>query len=212
VRGSARPRTARANVPPPSPRPKRARGDRPPRLSTERLVLRPFDLSDARAVQRLAGAREVADTTLHIPHPYRIGMAEAWIGTHREAFAAGRSVTFAIVRKRPRALVGAIGLQLDLAHGRAELGYWIGVPFWGRGYCSEAAAAVLRHGFETLGLNRVHAAHFARNPASGRVMQKVGMGREGCLRGHVRKGDVFEDLEVYGMLVGEWRSRRRRTK
>ena len=126
MRGSARPRTARANVPPPSPRPKRARGDRPPRLSTERLVLRPFDLSDARAVQRLAGAREVADTTLHIPHPYRIGMAEAWIGTHREAFAAGRSVTFAIVRKRPRALVGAIGLQLDLAHGRAELGYWIG--------------------------------------------------------------------------------------
>ena len=90
---------------------------------------------------------------------------------------------------------------------RAELGYWIGKPYWGQGYCTEAARATLDFGFEQLGLNRIFAHHFARNPASGRVMQKIGMTREGRLRQHVKKWDAFEDLELYGILKDHWAAR-----
>ncbi|HEU4642251.1 MAG TPA: GNAT family N-acetyltransferase [Gemmatimonadaceae bacterium] len=175
-----------------------------PTLDTSRLVLRPFTLADAPAVQRLAGAREVADTTLTIPHPYEAGMAEEWIGMHEAQFAAGEGVTFAITERDGGALVGAIGLTVQPAHARAELGYWLGTPYWGRGYCTEAARAVLGHAFDALALHRVWACHFARNPASGRVLQKIGMTREGCLRGHIEKWGRFEDVEMYGVIGEEW--------
>jgi RimJ/RimL family protein N-acetyltransferase len=82
------------------------------------------------------------------------------------------------------------------------------VADWGRGFCTEAAAAVLDYGFESLGLHRVFASYFARNPTSGRVMEKLGMAREGLLRGHVRKWGVFENLVVRGVLREEWLSRK----
>jgi ribosomal-protein-alanine N-acetyltransferase len=174
-------------------------------LETERLLLRPFDLEDAPDVQRLAGAFEVADTTLNIPHPYRDGMAEAWILTHNQLFRAGVLANFAVTLRQGRTLIGAIGLRIDPPHERAELGYWIGVPFWNQGYCTEAARATVRYGFDRLGLNRIHASHLSRNPASGRVMQKLGMCHEGRLRQHVRKWERHEDLEKYAILASEFR-------
>jgi RimJ/RimL family protein N-acetyltransferase len=176
----------------------------PPTIDTERLVLRPFALSDAKDVQRLAGDMDVADTTLNIPHPYEDGMAEEWISSQPSKFEAGEQCTLAIVRRGSRELIGAIGLGLVPRFDRAELGYWIGRPYWGNGYCTEAARAVLRYGFSQLGLNRIHASHFTRNPASGRVMRKIGMVHEGRARQHVRRWDKFEDLEFYGILREEW--------
>lgn len=178
-----------------------------PTLTGPRLDLRPFSIHDAPAVQALAGAREIADTTLTIPHPYGDGVAEQWIATHPAAWAAGERVSFAVVERASAQLVGAIGLALRAAHARAEMGYWIGVPFWNRGYATEAAALVLGFAFEELGLHRVHAQHFTRNPQSGRVMQKLGMRHEGRLRQHVRRWGSPEDLEQYGILRDEWRSR-----
>ena len=175
-----------------------------PTLETERLILRPFVLSDAPEVQRLAGERDIASTTLNIPHPYEDGTAELWIGTHEASFEAGRIVTFAIVDRGTNALLGAIGLTINAEHDRAEMGYWLGKPYWGNGYCTEAAAAVLRFAFEELGLNRVYACHLTRNPASGRVMQKIGMRHEGRLRQHVKKWGQGEDLETYGVLREEY--------
>ena len=175
-----------------------------PTLGTARLLLRPFKLEDAPAVQRLAGVREVADTTLNIPHPYRDGVAEAWILTHKQLFRVGILATFALVLVGTEELIGAVGLRIEAVHGRAELGYWLGVPYWGKGYCTEAARAVLAYGFNALGLVRIHASHLTRNPASGRVMQKLGMRREGRLRNHIRKNDVLEDVEVYGILRQEF--------
>src|SRR5581483_4261772 len=128
-------------------------------MKTERLILRPFTLDDAPDVQRLAGVREVALNTLHIPHPYPDGAAEAWIAKHGE----GPEIVFAIDANGQ--LAGAIGLVVDRPHDRAELGYWIGVPFWGRGYATEAARAMLRLGFEENGLHKIFAHVFTRNPA-----------------------------------------------
>jgi [ribosomal protein S5]-alanine N-acetyltransferase len=175
-----------------------------PTIETARLILRPFTLADAPAVQRLAGAREVADTTLNIPHPYPDGAAEQWIATHAENFNVGDSATFAIALRTTSELCGAIGLDISRRHRRAELAYWTGVPYWNQGYATEAAAALLTYGFTALQLHRIHARHVTRNPASGRVMQKIGMTLEGIQREHFHKGDRFEDVANYGILRQEW--------
>ncbi len=178
-----------------------------PVLETVRLLLRPFVLTDAPDVQRLAGAPEVADTTLNLPHPYEVRDAEQWIGGLAGRFAAGSNVAYAVTR-REEGLLGAISLMdISVRHRRAELGYWLGVPFWNQGCMTEAADALVSYGFSELGLNKITAAHFARNPASGRVMQKIGMSQEGLLRRDVRKGDGFEDMVVYGLLAEDWNTR-----
>ncbi|NEP08821.1 MAG: GNAT family N-acetyltransferase [Symploca sp. SIO2C1] len=175
-----------------------------PTLQTQRLILRPFTLTDAPLVQRLAGAREIAAMTLSIPHPYEDGMAQEWIKTHPAAFNEGISVNFAIVLRDSEVLCGSTGLGIDAENANAELGYWIGVPYWGKGYCTEAAKAVVGYGFEVIGLHRIHGAYFPQNPASGRVMQKIGMSYEGCRRQHILKWGNFEDLELYGILKSDW--------
>jgi RimJ/RimL family protein N-acetyltransferase len=182
-----------------------------PTLTTKRLILRPFALSDAHTVQRLAGDRKIAATTLNIPHPYEDGVAEAWIESQQEQFERGELVSFAVVLGErtgdsliETALVGSIGLHISQKHARAELGYWIGVPYWNQGYCTEAARAVVRYGIQTLGLNRIQSRHLVRNPASGRVMQKIGMRYEGTMRQAVLKWEVFEDVNLYAVLKDEY--------
>lgn len=174
-----------------------------PSLTTERLLLRPLTLADAPEVQRLAGAREIAATTAAIPHPYPDGAAEAWIETHAGRFDRGEAAVFAVTRRAHGAMLGVVGLEINAEMQRAELGYWIGKPYWNQGYCSEAAAAVVRFALFDLGLQRVFACHFSGNPASGRVMQKVGMRHEGTLRRHTLKWGEVHDLEMYGLLAGE---------
>ena len=200
-------RTRQASTSPPAP-PTMAKT--PPQLQTRRLLLRAFSLADASRVRRLADDSAVASTTIHIPHPYADDMAEQWIQTQQERYEKGHEVCFAVVLRSRNLLIGTIGLRLNLRHSRAELGYWIGKPYWNRGYASEAADAVLGYGFETLGLHRICAYHFRRNPASGRVLQKIGMTHEATLRQHTSKWGRFEDLEGYGILRSEYEARRSR--
>jgi ribosomal-protein-alanine N-acetyltransferase len=171
-----------------------------PMLQTRRLILRPFAASDAPMVRRLAGEKEIADTTLNIPYPYPDGAAEAWIATHPRRFADGVSAIFAVVKRREGSLIGSIGLEISTEHATAEMGYWIGRPYWNHGYCTEAAEAILGFAFNDLLLNRVQARHLTRNPASGRVMQKIGMSHEGHLRQAVLKWGKSEDLELFAIL------------
>lgn len=179
--------------------------DTQPTLHTERLRLRPFEATDAQAVQRLAGDHAIYATTANIPHPYEDGVAEAWIGSLAGRFQEGKEATFAAVRKEDGQLVGAIGLVLAPNSRSGELGYWIGRPHWNQGFATEAAQRLLAYAFEDLALHRVHAHHFRRNPASGRVMQKCGMVREGLLREHFQKDGHHEDIVLYGILQREWR-------
>jgi len=176
-----------------------------PTLHTKRLVLRPFTLTDVPELQRLAGAPEVAATTLHIPHPYPDGMAEVWIKRHPEMFEEGEGVVFAIERRRDATLVGCVGLGCDPENQNAELGYWIGVPYWNRGYATEAAQMVVAFGFAYFGLHRIKSSYFGSNPASGRVMEKIGMRYEGRRREQLfKEGRGFEDVVEYGILNTEF--------
>jgi len=177
-----------------------------PTITTERLVLRPFVLADAPAVQRLAGEREIAANTLLIPHPYPQGAAEEWIKGHDEQ---SPNHIFAITLRGAGVesigeAMGAIGLHVEKKHERAEIGYWLGVPYWGHGYTTEAARAVVGYAFGEGGVNRVFACHFTRNPASGRVLAKIGMQREGTMRQHIVKWGEPVDVDYYGIVRGDW--------
>jgi RimJ/RimL family protein N-acetyltransferase len=177
-----------------------------PTLFTQRLILRPFALADVPAVVALAGDRAVAENTLSIPHPYAEADAEAWISQQPIAYSEGATVNFAVTL-RDNTLCGSITLSFNPNYNLAELGYWIGHPFWGQGYATEAATALIAFGFSTLGLNRINATHFADNPASGRVMNKLGMVKEGYRPQHTLKWEVYRDIVLYGMLYEDWANR-----
>lgn len=178
-----------------------------PTFETQRLILRPFQSTDANKVQELAGDFEVARTTLSIPHPYPDGAAEAWISASSKRSDEGDGFPFALIHKENNDLIGCMGINVDKWHQRGELGYWIGKDFWNRGYASEAAKRLIRFGFEDLHLNKIWAAAMSNNPASSNVMKKAGMRFEGEFKQHILKGDKFEDLVFYGLTRIEYEDR-----
>lgn len=184
-----------------------------PTLTTRRLVLRPFTMADAAEVARLGGDRRVSSMTLTVPHPYALGDAEGWIAKHPSFWHGDTQAVFAICERiagEAGTLVGAIGLSIERFHRRAELGYWIGVPHWGKGYATEASLAVIDFGFATLGLDRIHSCHFGTNPASGRVLQKAGLHSEGTAPKHLVKWGEPQDQVRYGLHRHDWEAAKRR--
>jgi [ribosomal protein S5]-alanine N-acetyltransferase len=171
-------------------------------LETVRLRMRPYSEADIEGLVPLIGAREVAATTGRIPHPYTAADARQFLAN----IETEREVRLAITMRDEGRLIGGVGLRLFEPHQQAELGYWLGVPYWGKGYATEAAREMLRYGFKQLNLHRIFATHFAANTASGRILKKLGMRHEGCQREHFRKWDKFVDLELYGLLRTEWES------
>jgi RimJ/RimL family protein N-acetyltransferase len=177
----------------------------PRRLSSARLVLRPLSGADAAAVQRLAGDPEVARGSADLPYPLDLPIAEAWLAAQEALRDEGRLYAFGLEeRATPGALVGGIGLTVERDHDRAELGYWLGRSFWGRGLATEAGAAVLGFAFEELGLERVFASCLGSNDRSRHVLEKLGFRAEGVFRRHVRRFGAREDLAWYGLLRDEW--------
>jgi [ribosomal protein S5]-alanine N-acetyltransferase len=173
-----------------------------PTLTTTRLTLRPFTLEDAPRVQELAGDARLSTTTLNVPHPYPDGAAEVWISMHSAFALNGTEFAWAITLLESNELLGALSLmpKISVHSNSAELGYWLGVPYWGAGLMTEAVQAVINWGFETLELHCIFARAFTRNPASARVMKKAGMRFEGISRGRMLKDNVYEDLTNYSIL------------
>jgi [ribosomal protein S5]-alanine N-acetyltransferase len=137
-------------------------------ISTTRLLLRAPALSDAPRISLLAGDYTVGSMTGTIPHPYSEEMACEWIGG---VLAGEEGVVFAI--EHAGALIGCAGYRAhDKTH--AELGYWIGKPFWGRGYATEAARAVVAYAFQSEYFDYLTVGHFEDNAASARVIAKLG--------------------------------------
>ncbi len=170
-------------------------------IETERLRLRPFQAEDADAVRQLVGDWEVARSLPNVPYPYGPDQAADWINHTRRGLAAGSEVTLAVTR-RGGDLVGAVGLTLS-PHGRsAELGYWIGQPHWGQGLATEASAAILRYGFERLGLRRVDATTLAYNKASVRVLEKIGLTFERETSRDFRNLGGLRPVAVYAVTQG----------
>ena len=139
-----------------------------PVLETKRLALRMPRLGDAKSMVALANDRRIAENTARIPHPYKLADAENFIcGANRGAADAVFVITL-----RGGAVIGACGVTV--LDEQAELGYWLGVPYWGKGYATEALHAVIDYAFTDLGHEAINAGARVTNPASRRVLEKCG--------------------------------------
>ncbi len=183
-----------------------------PTLQADRLRLRPFVADDAEALKAIAGAREVADTATDVPHPYSLATARSWIAGLPHYFRTQTAVHFALELRHRAELIGSAALRdIDAGNARATLALWVGVPWWGAGYATEAARELLRFGFTELALHRVEAQPLVRDPVSPHVLRKIGFKQEGTLRQSLRRWDVFEDVAIYAILRQDaglaWRGR-----
>ncbi len=139
-----------------------------PVLETKRLALRAPRLEDAKTVAALANDRRIAENTARIPHPYRLTDAQGFIAGANKA--AGEAVF--IITLRDATVIGACGVVLQ--DETPELGYWLGVEHWGKGYATEALHAVIDYAFADLGHEALQAGARVTNPASRRVLEKCG--------------------------------------
>ena len=168
---------------------------------TARLLLDALAEEDVPSLVTLAGDRAIADTTISVPHPLDAVVARQWLARLGRSMALDRARYFAVRELAHSELIGMVSLRgIDREHEEAELSFWIGRPFWRRGYATEAACAVVDHAFDVLGLNRLVAHHMVRNPSSGHVLGRLGFRQEGLLRERVKKWGVYEDVVLMSLL------------
>ena len=170
-----------------------------PVLGTARLVLRAPVRSDIKAIARLANDRRVAENTFRIPHPYRVEDGEQFVAAiNRQPGEAALVVTLD---------GGAIGIcSIESREGEAEIGYWLGVPFWGRGYATEAVRALIDHAFGELGHDALVSGARVSNPASRRVLEKCGFQWTGVGLYRIRAINSSAPFDRFRLDRGLWAS------
>ncbi|MDP2653328.1 MAG: GNAT family N-acetyltransferase [Candidatus Omnitrophota bacterium] len=163
--------------------------------------MRPFRPDDAFRLSQLLNDKIFAENTCRIPYPYEEHTARVWIATQQEAFLQGDELSLAVALKNGGPLIGATGvMHFNDPVKVPELGFWIGREYWGRGYCTEAAQALLDYVFSAYPVTEIQAHHFVHNAASGRVMRKLGMAYLGrfqrFIEGHLNRD---AQIEVYSI-------------
>lgn len=162
------------------------------------LVVRRYRLDDAEPLATVANSRKVTAFLADIfPNPYGLMDAEKWIA---ETAKETRPCNFAI--EWQGRLVGGIGFMplKDVHHRTADIGYWLGEDYWGKGLATRAVKLVLPYAFGELGFIRIQGLVFANNPASMRVLEKAGFVREGVMNRHVVKRGEVHDAVMYAMI------------
>ena len=171
-----------------------------PRLETERLILRPLKMGDARDLFAYARDPEVSRHVLWDTHE-NIGQSRQFLRAAIRQYRRGLPGSFAITLKSSGRMIGTVGFMwVNIDNRSAEVGYSLGRDYWNQGIMTEALREVIAFGFDKLQLNRIEAQHETDNPASGRVMAHVGMREEGLLRQRVRNKGRYVDVKLYANL------------
>ena len=171
-----------------------------PVLETPRLVLRPVRMRDAEDIFSYASDPEVARYVLWDPHR-SIAETRSYIRCIRSFYRRGLPSSWAVEHRDSGRVIGTIGLMwYSDTNCAAEIGYSFSRSFWNRGFATEALRAVIGSVFSSLPVNRLEAQHDVRNPASGRVMEKCGMKKEGLLRQRIRSKEEFIDVVLYAVI------------
>ncbi len=177
-----------------------------PVLKTERLVLRAPRLADAQAITTLINDRRIAENLSRVPHPYAREDAETFIASVNRKDG---EIAF-LVTLRDGTIIGGCGVGL-LAGADPEIGYWYGVPFWGRGYATEAARGLIDFAFNNLGHERLEGGARVSNPASRRVLEKCGYVWTGVALTRVNAlGGVSVPCDRFGLDRERWVQRKNR--
>ena len=177
-----------------------------PFLTTPRLMLSQLSDYHAREMHRLLQYPEVTAMLVTIPHTPAYPEILEMIRQRQERFQRHGDLVFAIMRETDLRFIGSVTLECYHRHNVAELRYWLGGGFWNQGYATEAAREVVRYAFadSDLALAKIKARHLSRNTASGKVLEKLGMREEGYFRREIKRGDVREDIRVWGILREEF--------
>jgi [ribosomal protein S5]-alanine N-acetyltransferase len=164
-----------------------------PIIRTKRFILRPIKKSDIKLIAKHANDKIVARNTLSIPHPYKLKDAKIWVNKNLDNYKKKEKtdVTFAI--EIDGKFAGGVGLHKIAKNHKAEIGYWLGRPYWNRGIMTEAVKVVTKFGFEKLKLRRIYAPVFLFNEPSKKVLEKAGYKLEGIVRKEAKKGDKYID-------------------
>lgn len=176
-----------------------------PVLETERLRLRPFTLDDEAEVFALVSHPEVARFVRFEAHRTP-AETRAFLQSAQQHYHRSDPFSWAIVRREDERVIGSCGFVSQAGERQsAEIGYWLGKPYWGKGYAAEAARALVRFGFEQMNLERVEAKCFVENRAGQRVIEKLGMRFEGTDRSEMIKGE-YPELRLYAVARQDWDS------
>lgn len=177
--------------------------DKFPTLKGTKIILKDLQISDVEDIYSLAKNENVSRYTLNIPYPYKIEDAIWWVNNAKEKFKTKEQFTFGIFKSDTHEFIGGIGLIVNQNDHKAEIGYWVGEPFWNKGYTTEALKLILDFGFNELKINKLYAQHLVENIASEKVMQKAGMVYEATLKAHHFKNNAFIDVKQYRLLKDE---------
>lgn len=169
-------------------------------LQTERLILNQPHLDDIPRLVEIMKNPIYNKNTTNIPFPYTKENGEFWVNLAIDSLASGSAYIFAIRLKDNPTIIGGVGLGIDKTNNKAEMGYWLDEQYWNKGMVTEAAKALVQFGFDTLELKRIFATHFTHNEASGRIMQKIGMQKEGILQAYTLKDGQYLDHIVYAII------------
>ncbi|MDR0227734.1 MAG: GNAT family N-acetyltransferase [Flavobacteriaceae bacterium] len=169
-------------------------------LQTERLILNQPHTDDISRLVEIMKNPIYNKNTTNIPFPYTKENGEFWVNLAIDSLASESAYIFAIRLKDNPTIIGGIGLGIDKANNKAEMGYWLDEQYWNTGMVTEAAKALIQFGFDTLQLHKIFATHFTYNEASGRIMQKIGMQQEGVLKGQILKNEKYLDLITYAVI------------
>lgn len=174
-----------------------------PVLETERLALRAPRLADAKTVATLADDRRIAENTARMPHPYKTADAEGFItGVNK----TGGEVAF-LITLHDGIVIGGCGIMTQELKGQEqtpELGYWLGVDYWGQGYATEALHAVIDYAFTDLGHESLQAGARVTNPASRRVLEKCGFQWTGVGLYRIRAIKSSAPIDRFRLERGIW--------
>ena len=175
------------------------------RLIGERIILRPLKISDAKDIYTNIQDRKIAENTLRIPWPYRLKDAINFIKNSQKSLKKRKGFIFGIELKEKKEVVGVISLEnVDFEHRHAEVGYWLGKKYRGKGIMTEAGKLVLNFAFEKLKLHRVDAGVFSDNLISQKVLKKLGFKKEGVRRHWRLKFGRWKDDVLYSILENEY--------
>lgn len=171
-----------------------------PELRTPRLRLRRLTMRDAQDIYRYSRDPEVARHVLWDPHR-SIGDSRAYLRYMMRRYHSHDPASWGIELLETGHIIGTIGFMwVQEDNNAAEVGYSLAREYWNRGYMTEALKAVIRYGFDSMGLNRIEAQHETTNPASGAVMRKCHMYKEGTLRGRLFNKGRYVDVDLYAIL------------
>ncbi len=175
------------------------------------MILRPYEPSDTEDIFKVVSRREIADTTVSIPHPYPRQTVEWWINFIKENMEKGNAYEFGVYKKdEPHIYIGNSGfVNISKQHNNGEIGYFISPEYWNQGYGTEACCKIVEFGFQELKLERVYGRCMTKNEGSRKIMEKAGLKYEGLAKHEVLKWDKYEDVWYFGLIRSEWEENNR---